>query len=171
MKFIRNIVLSLALLAGALFMPAARSADLYAVNGTTANVVSNVLSAGGYLMKAVTWINTTTNVAIVKLYDISNTTTTMVQEAYTSFGTPYATNIVTTFTNAAGIVMTNTVPGTFTPTTSVASNTVERPYVFQFVVPASGTMTFTDVNRMLGNGLAVLPNNAGTYLITYQRAL
>jgi len=171
MKFLRNIILGLVLVTGALFTPAAKSADLYAVNTTTANVVSNVLSAGGYLMKAVTWINTTTNVAIVKLYDISNTTTTMVQEAYTSFGTPYATNIVTTFTNAAGIVMTNTVPGTFTPTTSVSQATNERPYVLQFVVPASGTMTFTDVNRMLGNGLAVLPNNAGTYLITYQRAL
>lgn len=170
MKFLKNLGIGLALLASVLFAPIANSADLYKVNTTTANVVSNVLSSGGYLLKAVYWINTTTNVATVKLYDISNTTTTIVQEAYTSLGPGYATNTVTTFTNAAGIVITNTVPGWFTPSVSVATTTNERPYVLQFIVPASGVLPLTSINRMLGNGLAVLPNQAGTYQITYENA-
>lgn len=170
MKFLRNIVLGLALLAGAVFTPTARSADLYKVNTTTANVVSNILSAGGALLKAVYWINTTTNVATVKLYDISNTTTTIVQEAYTSISSGYATNTVTTFTNAAGIVMTNTVPGWYQPSATVSASTNERPYVLQFIVPASGVLPLTSLNRMLSQGLAVLPNQAGTYQITYENA-
>lgn len=167
MKFLRNIVLGLALLAGAVFTQAA---DLYKVNTTTANVVSNVLSAGGVLLKSVYWINTTTNVATIKLYDISNTTTTIVQEAYSSISAGYATNTVTTFTNAAGIVMTNTVPGWYQPTATVTASTNERPYVLQFIVPASGVLPLTSLNRMLSQGLAVLPNQAGTYQITYENS-
>lgn len=170
MKFLRNVILGLALVAGALFMPATRAADLYKVNTTTANVVSNVLSAGGVLLKAVYWINTTTNVATIKLYDISNTTTTIVQEAYSQISAGYATNTVTTFTNAAGIVMTNTVPGWYQPTVSVSASTNERPYVLQFIVPASGVLSLNSLNHMLSQGLAVLPNQAGTYHITYEKA-
>lgn len=171
MKFMRNLVLGITLVIGAMFMPTAKSADLTLSGLGTANTVSNVLNAGGFLIKAIAWVNTSTNAAIIKLYDISNTTTTIVQEAYTSFGTPYATNIVTTFTNAAGIVMTNTVPGTFTPSSTVALATNERPRVLEFLVGPSGVLNLTDVNRMVGNGLSILPNNSGTYLITYQRAL
>ena len=162
----------LAILGGlisALFISAlpAKAADLYVVNTTTANVVSNAVSGGGYLIKALTWINTTTNVSTVKLYDISNTTTTMVQEAYTRLGPGYATNITTTFTNAVGIVVTNITAGFYTPSATVASNTIERPYLLQFTVPASGTFIYPGAPRAVSQGIAFMPNQAGTYQLTY----
>lgn len=163
-KMLRTLFIAGALFA---FVTPAKSADLYAANGTTANVVSNVLSAGGYLIKAITWINTTTNAATIKFYDTATTTTTIVQEAYTKLGPGYATNMVSTFTNAFGIVVTNTTPGWFVPSASISQATNERPYVIQFVVPASGTFTLSGVNREVSQGLAVLPNQAGTYLLTY----
>ncbi len=157
-------------LAAALFTPARiEAADLYKANTAAANTVSNVLSAGGYLIKALTWINTSTNAALIKFYDSSTTSTTIVQAAYTRFAAPYATNWVTTFTNSAGIIVTNTVPGYYTPTTSVSASTNERPYVLQVLVPASGQIVLSDINRMVSMGLSVLPNNAGTYLLTYSQ--
>lgn len=152
----------------ALFTPA-HAADQVLPGTATANVVSNVFSAGGYLLKAITWINTSTNIATIKFYDTSNTSTTVVQAAYTSFGTPYATNYVTTFTNAGGIVITNTTPGIYTPSTSVSASTNERPYVFQMVIAPGAAVTASDLGRMVGNGLAVLPNQSGTYSLTYSQ--
>lgn len=151
----------------ALFSTPVRGADQTFVSTGAANVVSNVFSAGGYLLKAVTWINTSTNVALIKFYDTANTSTTIVQAAYTSYGTPYATNFVNIFTNAAGIVLTNTTPGIYTPSTSVSASTNERPYVYQLIVAPSAAVTASDLGRMVGNGLAILPNQAGTYSLTY----
>lgn len=154
----------------ALFTPVAtKAADGYVAQTAAANTVSNILSAGGYLIKAITWINTSTNVATIKFYDTATTSTTMVQAAYTQFGTPYATNWVTTFTNSAGIVITNTTPGFYVPTTSVSTFTNERPKVLQLLVPASGQVVLTDINRSVSMGLSVLPNQAGTYLLTYSQ--
>lgn len=152
----------------ALFTPA-RAADSTWASTATANVVSNVFSAGGYLLKAITWVNTSTNVALIKFYDTSSTVTNITNGAYTTYGTPYATNWVNTFTNAGGIIITNTTPGIYTPSTSVSAATNERPYVYQMIVAPSAAVTVSDLGRMVGNGLAVLPNQSGTYSLVYSQ--
>lgn len=168
-KNITNILKGLGLAALLLTCNSVRSADLYFSSTGAANTVSNVLSAGGYLLKSVYWVNTSTNVALIKFYDTANTTTTMVQLAYTQLGTPYATNVANVWTNASGLVVTNTLPGIYTPSSTVSQATNERPYVLQLTVAASGTINLTDVNREVGMGLAVLPNQAGQYMLTYSK--
>lgn len=168
MKHLNSIILAAALFFGLAASPATRAADLYLTGTAAANVSSNIVATGGLLIADINWINTSTNTALIKFYDTTANTNTIVRPAFTSY-TRYTTNWVNVFTNAAGIVSTNTFSGTYYAPVSNAAVTNERPIMVTFQVPASGTFNLTDINSEIAHGLTVLPTQAGQYVITYRK--
>lgn len=161
MKLIKNL-----LAAVALFVAVSASAQQQQLlTSLTANTASNLL-AKAYIIDNFIVINSTTNIATLKFYDSSTTSTTMVQAAYTSYSS-YATNFSTVFTNEANVLVTNSFTGIYTAPTSntVATNT--RPAIYTLIVPASSTLT-KDVRLQVMRGLTVVPNQTTTLLTTYR---
>lgn len=148
--------------------PIANGAEYFLQAAPVANVYSNLVTTGGLLVTDLNWINTSTNAAAVTLYDSASlTTNTIVRPAYVSF-TRATANITNVFTNAANIVMTNIYSATTYTATTNAAVTNTRPAFLTFLVPASGSVTLTDINREAAHGLGVLATQGGTVLVTYR---
>lgn len=161
MKTIKNL-----LLAAVLFVSVSVSAQQQQLlTSLTANTASNLL-ASAYIIDNFIVINSTTNIATLKFYDSSSTSTTLVQAAYSSYAS-YATNYSTVFTNEANVLVTNTFVGIYTAPTvhTIATNT--RPSIYTLIVPASSTLT-KDVRLQVMRGLTVVPNQTTTLLTTYR---
>jgi len=162
------------ILAGAALILSAQPArgqtfgDVFVSFPAAANVSSNAVTGGAGLLRTLQWINTSTNVARIKWYDASTTTTNIVRAAYTSYS-PYSTNWNSVSTNAYGIVVTNTFSGVYYAATSNLAVTNERPRLLEFVVPAASNVSLTDLNLSFSKGLTVVADNAGTYVLTYDR--
>ena len=156
------------LLVGALLLiaPALQAQQLQSVVALASNTVSNLLS-GAYIIDNFIAINATTNNVTIRFYDTSNTTTTMVQAAYTSYAS-YATNYSITFTNEAGVLVTNTFAGIYTAPTTNSAATNSKPVIQSIIVPA-GTTLNKDVRLQVVKGLAAIPvGSAVTLLTTYR---
>jgi hypothetical protein len=159
-------VRALALAAFAFFAaPAFGQGALPLIGVVAANTSSNLLSAPA-IVRSMVWYNTNATANLVKLYDSSSTSTNY-SRLTNNVLTSYTTNWNSIFTNANGIVITNSFTGLYTALVPVAAATVERPKVTQFIVPALGSLTLTDQNLSFGRGVTAVPTTTGTYVITY----
>lgn len=130
---------------------------------------SLVLTGGKYEILGVLFQNSVATNTVLKFYDAGTASTSVVRQAYTSYSS-YATNFSTTFTNTAGIVVTNTWSGTYRAATSNASVTNERPKILgPLAAPASAVLTVDDLAISPNLGLVALSDSAsGTLQITYR---
>lgn len=129
---------------------------------------TNLLSGGKYLVKDVLLISSATNTSTIKFYD-STGATNYVRAATTAYAS-YATNYNVVFTNAGGILITNTYAGVYRGSTSVAAATNELPSVVgPYLVTAAGSRTLTDLNIMPVKGLTLYGTGSGIVEITYEQ--
>ena len=151
----------------ALFSFSALSADKMTSAAVSATTPLTVLSGGKYTVKEILFLPTSTN-GTVKFYDSASNSTNIVIGAYTSYA-QYSTNWSQIFTNAAGIVVTNTFSGVATLPTTVAASTNERPAIVgPFLVTTSGrTIDGLKVQPTLG--LTIYSTAAGNVEITYEQ--
>lgn len=141
------------------------SAQQMEVVELAANTVSNLLSTPK-IIDNITVLATTTNNTIVKFYDSSAVSTSIVRAAYTRYAS-YATNYNVVFTNAAGLLVTNTFVGRFTAPTDVSAVTNERPKVLTLVIPASSQVS-QDVTIQTLRGLTAVPTYGAIVTVTYR---
>lgn len=130
-----------------------------------ANTVSNLVSQAA-LIDNFAIVNATTNDATVTFYDSSNTSTTIVRNAYVSYSS-YATNFNVVFTNATGVLVTNTFSGMFTGPTTNSAVTNARPVIMSIPVPANSILN-KDVRLQVLRGINAIPNQAVTITTTYR---
>lgn len=128
----------------------------------------NLLSGGKYLVKDILVISGTNVTTTVKFYD-STAATNYVKAAYTSLAS-YSTNYNVVFTNAGGLLITNTLTGIYTGTTSVSASTNELPAIVgPYVIPASSSRTISDVNVLPVKGLTLYSTGLGTVEVVYEQ--
>lgn len=104
----------------------------------------------------------------ITLYDNSSASiTNVVIPAVTGARLTYTTNIVTTFTNRAGVVQTSTNSVLFTTTQTIAGTTNEARRLYRVTLPANGSVVFEPEGLGLGTsyGLNVLSTGAGSYTL------
>ena len=130
---------------------------------------ASILTGGKYEILGVLFQNSVATNTELKFYDAATATTNVVRGAYTSY-TSYATNFSTTFTNTAGIVVTNTWSGTYRGSEAVSAVTNERPKILgPFAAPASAVLTVDSLAVSPNLGLVALSSAAsGTLQITYR---
>lgn len=131
-----------------------------------ANTSSNLI-AGQYIISAITLMNASTNAVTVDFFDSSNTTTTIVTAANTSYS-GYATNFSIVFTNEQRVIITNSFAGWYTAPVVNAAATNTLPKVYTMVVPGSQALTVNDVNIGTIRGLTAIPNQDSTVVVTYR---
>lgn len=130
---------------------------------------SLVLTGGKYEILGVLFQNSVATNTVLKFYDAGTASTSVVRQAYTSY-TSYATNFSTTFTNTAGIVVTNTWAGTYREAVANSAVTNERPKILgPLAAPASAVLTVDSIAVSPNLGLVALSDSAsGTLQITYR---
>jgi len=128
-----------------------------------------VLSGGGHEVTRVKFVSGAATNATLKFYDAATATTNLIRPAYTSY-TTYSTNYSTTFTNSAGVVVTNTWVGTYRQDVSNSAVTNERTKILgPFAAPASTTTEVDGFIVSTALGLVVLSDTAsGTIEVTYR---
>jgi hypothetical protein len=161
MKKLASYLVSLTLMA---FCALGQTTISQAITGGT---VANLLDEGGVLVDSITFTASTSTNTTVKLYDSSTTSTNYVVAAYSRYAS-YATNFDSVFTNAEGVLVTNTFSGRWTYPTSVSASTNERPKVLNFVVPGSGQRT-KDTLWTPARGITILADQDGIVEVTYRK--
>lgn len=165
-KFFNKLTAGLGLVCALFALPVnaqvLRSAS-FTVSATTPHTV---LSGGPYVITDFTFYNSTNVLGTVKFYDSTSNTTNYVQSAYTAYST-VSTNWSNVFTNATGIIVTNTFTGIANVGTSVSASTNELPARLSFVVPASGSRAIERVFQP-ARGATVYSTVPGTLEITYR---
>lgn len=131
----------------------------------TANTPLTVLSGAGKTITQLFIIPGTTNCTI-KAYDSTGNSTNYVQAAYVSYA-QVSTNWSQIFTNATGLVITNTFTGLAVVGTSNSASTNQRPALVSLIVPASTPRTI-EVAKTTGLGLTLLSTAAATVEVTYR---
>lgn len=138
------------------------------VQAVTKDTPLTLLSGGKYTITEFVFANALTNTGTIWFYDSTSNSTNYVQGAYTAY-TSYATNYSTTFTNTAGIVITNTFSGTYRGSTSVAASTNERPVILgPFYIAGSAATEVSGVAVSPNLGLTVRAESSGTLQVTYR---
>jgi hypothetical protein len=147
----------------------ARAADKVTASAVSATTPLTILTGANVLVKDILFINgNTTNAATVKFYDSASNGTNIIIGGRTVYSS-YTTNYNIVHTNAAGIVITNTVSGLYTYGTAVGQTTNERPTVVgPYLVTANGSRTVADVNLAPLLGLTIYSTQAGTVEVTYE---
>lgn len=167
MKFIHKFITAALLFITAAFS-ALGQADVTVSSSVTAATPLTLLTGGGkYQIYNITFFNSTSAIASLRFYDSAGNSTSMVRGAYTSYET-VATNWTSTFTNAEGIVITNTFNGVASVGTSVAATTNERPVQVNFSVVGSGTRT-VNVSWLPALGATVYSTQPGVVEVGYKR--
>lgn len=157
-KLILAIVLALPLIA--------QAQQQMKLSPLTANVVSNIITAAA-IVDNMAVINATTNSATIIFYDHNDAdSTNYVQAAYTSY-TTYATNYNVVFTNATGVLVTNTFAGLYTAAVSHSASTNQRPVIQTLLVPASSVLN-KDLRLQVIRGLLAVPDQDVTLTTTYR---
>ncbi len=172
MKLLKLILTAVAL-AALLKAPAAHAQNLSVVQSVSATTPLTVLTGGKYIVSEIRFINSSasSNAATVKFYDSASNDTNYVVQAATAYST-ITTNYSTTFTNPAGIVITNTFSGVYTLGTAVSASTNERPNLLgPFVVPYAPTSPtiISGIAVAPYAGLTVYSTQAGTLQVTYRQ--
>lgn len=132
---------------------------------TTGGTAYNVLAAPATI-SSISFTSTTTNPAVLYLFDTATTTTNYVQAAYSGV-TSYATNMVTTWTNESGVVITNTFVGTFTTPTTVTATTNTLPVAVALVAAPNASVVRNGPVTM-GVGLTAVASQPGILQINYR---
>lgn len=144
----------------------AQAQQLMTVSTLTAHTVASVLATPA-IIDNLTVINTTTNVATLKFFDAATAITNYTQGATKRYAT-WSTNYTTVFTNATGVLVTNTFVGVFTgPTADVSGATIVRPTMISLAIPP-GTTLSKDVKLQPLQGLSCVGNNDLTLAVTYR---
>lgn len=164
-KYMKTYLYLLLALLGLAFNTSA--ADRVVVSAVSAATPVTLLSGGKYTIKQVLYTPTATN-GTLYAYDSASNSTNYVIAAYTSYS-KISTNFSTTFTNAAGIVVTNTFNGEVTVPTSNLAATNERPRVFgPYLIPTAGR-TIDDIRIQPALGLTFYATAAGTVEVIYEQ--
>lgn len=140
----------------------------------TATVVAatptNLLSGGKYLIKDIILSNTNAAASGQFWFYDSTGGTNYVQAAYTQIGTPYATNYSVVWTNAAGLLITNTVSSLYTPSTSVSASTNQLPKIVgPHLVGINTSRTLSDVNKTPNRGFTLYSTVGGSVEVLYEQ--
>lgn len=160
-------VLAVALTSLPLIFPA-QAVDKVLTATYAAATATNLLTGGKYIIKDVLLISTATNSTTVKFYDSSGATN-YVKAATTSIAS-YTTNYSVVFTNAGGLLITNTLSGLYTGSTAVSASTNELPAIVgPALITATGTRTLSDVNVIPLRGLTLYGTGAGTVEVIYEQ--
>jgi len=130
--------------------------------GTAYNVLANPSAISSF-----TFTSTSTNPAVLYLFDSATTTTNYVQAAYTGT-TTYATNWALVWTNESDIVITNTFVGTWTGPTTVSATTNTLPVLAAAVAPGNG-QSVRSVNINTTRGITAVASTPGILQINYRR--
>jgi len=144
------------------------AADFIKTATVAAATPTNILSGGKYVVTDVLFYNGTNVTGAVKLYDSTGVTTNYVIGAYTNYST-VSTNWSTTFTNATGIIVTNTYTGISHVPTAVAAATNELPAKLTFLVVGSGSRQLNGLAVQPARGITVYSTVAGTLEIGYRQ--
>jgi len=169
-KFLWKLVKPTILSVGLIAVPAfAQSPDLSTSSPVTGNTPLTILSNGPntYVVTSVYFKNTQTTNATFWLYDSTGNGTNYVSSNYVSYAT-VSTNWVNVFTNATGIIITNTFTGIATVGTTNALSTNELPRRLQRVVLASGDRTIETVIQPV-RGLTIYSTMAGLVELIYHK--
>lgn len=139
------------------------------VSAVTAATPLTLLTGGKYTITEFVFQNAGTNTGTIYFYDSASNSTNYVQGAYTSY-TQYATNITSTFTNTAGIIITNVFPGVYTSSATVSASTNERPYIIGPIALTGSAATLVEPTPVApALGLTVYTTAAaGTLQVTYR---
>lgn len=163
-NFFKKPLLALGLLAGIL-IPSANAASIS--SAIAAGTPLTLLSNSNVRIDSVVFINTnTTTAASLWFYDSKSNLTNYVRSASTRYSLT-TSNVVTTFTNSSGIVMTNTMAVLARVATAVTASTNERPRLSPMIIPPSEHLVVTDVGLIPFQGLTVYSTAAGTINISY----
>lgn len=137
--------------------------DITSSDTTTTPV--NLLS-GRYVIHKLVLTATTANATTFKFYDSG---TTNVYQTVGSYTRPlaYSTNWSSAWTNADGLVITNSFTGQFVTTETVAASTNERPRMWTIVVPASQSREIPLKDRSTVLGLTVRSTTNGVAEVEY----
>lgn len=159
MKTLKFLILSLALSLGVLAQTAVSTL-------TTGGTAYNILASPATI-SSITFTSTTTNPAVLYLFDTATTTTNYVQAAYTGV-TSYATNWVNIWTNESGVLITNTFVGRWTGPTTVTATTNTLPTIAALV--AAGNQTANRTGPVTATvGVTAVASGAGILQINYRQ--
>ena len=142
-------------------------ANTTVASSISANTPTTLLSNGVYQIYSITFYNSSNAASTLKFYDSVAGSVSNVQAAYVSYST-ISTNWTQVFTNAEGLIVSNTFSGVAQVGTSVAATTNLRPVVVNFVGPASATRT-VNVSWLPALGATVTSTTAGLVEIGYKR--
>lgn len=162
LKFIAGLVLAAALFTAPRVAAATASASV--TGGTPVNLL-----AGNYILKAVLFVNSSTNLGTLKFYDSGTTSTNYVQGAYVSYAT-VSTNWSQVFTNSEALVVTNTFTGVSRVGTTVTAVTNEKPAKLAFIVKASDSRSKENLALQSSLGWTLLSTVSGTIEYEYDIA-
>ena len=153
------------LLAGVLLLAATSAQAAVEVFALTNNTARSLFTRGVTVENISVLASTSTNTT-VKFYDSATTTTNYVQAAYTGY-TSYSTNITQVFTNTAGILITNTISGTYRAPTAVALATNELTKAQILMVPGSSLLSRDVGNQLYTRGITAVSDQDCLVTITY----
>jgi len=150
----------------------AKAQDSQLVSAVSAATPATLLTGGKYTITSLKFVNAnTTNSGSFWFYDTTASATNIVRPAFTSY-TSYATNFTTTFTNSAGIIVSNIWAGTYRQSVANAAATNEAPKIIgPFVVPVSSVTEIDPVAVMPYVGATIYSTVAGTLQTTYRTTL
>lgn len=135
------------------------------VSATTAGAAT-AMATNGITVSEITVTASTTNNTTVRFFD-SASLTTYVQAAHVTYAT-YNTNYDVVWTNAGGVLLTNTFVGVATLPTSVTLATNTIPALYTTVIPASASRTRV-VRIKTMRGLVVVANQSAIVEVEYTR--
>lgn len=150
-----------------LFLSLAFAANAQNIVSVTASTTPVVALTNSATVKLLTLTATTASSTLFRFYDTKGTSTNYVVAGY-SRPISYATNYNVVFTNANGIVITNTFAGIYTTTEVVSVSTNQRPILWSITIPGNSTRTIDVTDRPVVNGLLVVANNSGIAEIEYE---
>lgn len=157
----KNFILTLALVLGFAARAATAVTDI-AVAGTAYNVLATPAT-----LTTVAFTSTTTNTAVLRLFDSATTTTNYVRAAYTNW-VSYATNFSVVITNGDGVLVTNTFDGSFSGPVTVAAATNTLPLLTILIAPPNQTVT-KQITVPTARGLTAVGNGVGVLEVNYRQ--
>lgn len=134
-------------------------------SGSLTNGV-NLINDGPVRFNYLQLTDSSGSVNTITLYDNdSASSTNRIIPAVSNARLTYSTNIVSTFTNRAGVVQTSTNTVLYTTTQTIAATTNEARRLYRITLPANGSVVFEPGGLGLGAsfGLNALASSNATY--------
>jgi hypothetical protein len=160
-KFFKALLLALGLSTIALAQETIVSSNI------TANS-SAILLGKGAIVDSFQFINTSTNLATVTLFDNGSNSTNIVLPQFVSYALGLVTN-TTAFTNESGVVINNNTVGIGYTLTTNAASTNSLPPIFVTTIQPSSSLTVSPVpNIAVIRGIVGAANQAVTVVTQYR---